>query len=339
MVLRRTTLRCLLLSKVDFHGTNTVQGNCYLLDSVRTIELYLPNWSNWLNYSMPNLRKIDPLLLEVLIAIADSGSFAAAAERVGRTKSAVSMQMKRLQTLFPNTPIFETRGRKRRFTQHGEQMLAHARAILQLNETLWRKMAQSHGSGIVRLGAPDDYAYALLPDILERFGQRFPHVQVELTCEPSEFLSERIGRNEIDLALVSRRPNDDASRVIRIEPVVWAKARGKYLDMTQPLPLAVFQPGCVARAQIIEACAKANLPYRIAYSSHSLAGILSPVRAGLAVAAIARCSVPDDLDVIEPGHVLPDVQGIDLALMKSGSRGQTVFVNHLMEEICASLAS
>ncbi|SIR43839.1 transcriptional regulator, LysR family [Rhizobium sp. RU35A] len=286
---------------------------------------------------MPNLRKIDPLLLQALVAIADGGSFGAAAEKVGRTKSAVSMQMKRLESLFASTPIFEQRGRTKRLTEQGEQLLAHARVILQMNDTLWHKMALAQGPETVRLGAPDDYAYALLPNILERFGRSFPNVQVELTCEPSEGLSARIGRNELDLALVTRRPNDDISQVIRMEPVVWAKARGKPLDMTQPLPLAVFQPGCVSRAHIIEACTKANRPYRIAYSSHSLAGILSPVRAGLAIAAIALCSVPDDLDVIEPGPDLPEVKGIDLALMRSGSRGQPVFVQHLMEEICESL--
>jgi DNA-binding transcriptional LysR family regulator len=286
---------------------------------------------------MANLRNIDPFLLEVFVAISDSGSFSAAAEKVGRTRSAVSMQMKRLEALFEHTPIFEFNGRTKRLTEKGEQLLVHSRAILQLNDTLWQKMAQAHGPGTVRLGAPDDYAYALLPNILERFGQRFPQVQVELTCEPSEELAERIARHEIDLAVVTRRPHDDVSQVVRIEPVVWAKAKGKPIDLTQPLPLAVFQPGCVTRTQAIEACATANKEYRIAYTSHSLAGILSPVRAGLAIAAIARCSVPDDLEIVEFDRTLPELKGIDLALMKSKRHGQTAFVQHLTEEICTSL--
>lgn len=286
---------------------------------------------------MSGFRKIDPLLLEVFVAIADSGSFAAAADRVGRTKSAVSMQMKRLETLFEHNPIFEYQGRTKRLTAHGEQLLAHARIILQLNDSLWQKMAQTHGPGCVRLGAPDDYAYTLLPDILKRYAQKFPHVQIDVTCEPSEDLSERIGRNELDLAMVTRRPHDDVSRTVRLEPIVWTTAKGKRFDQSEPLPLAMFQPGCVARAKTIEACAKAGRDYRIAYSSPSIAGLLSPVRAGLAIAAIARCSVPDDLEILAPGIGLPEVKGIDIALMRGGTSEHPHFVQHLADEIHASL--
>ncbi|MCJ9673281.1 MULTISPECIES: LysR substrate-binding domain-containing protein [unclassified Neorhizobium] len=287
---------------------------------------------------MSILRKIDPLLLEVFVAIADSGSFSAAADRVGRTKSAVSMQMKRLEALFEGNPIFEIQGRSKRLTTHGEQLLAHARLILRLNDSLWKTMAQKNGPGLIRLGAPDDYVYTLLPNILERYAKKFPRVEIEVTCEPSEGLSDLIGRNALDLAVVTRRPNDDVSRTIRLEPIVWATAKGRRFSKSEPLPLAMFQPGCVARAKTIEACARVGLAYRIAYSSPSIAGLLSPVRAGLAVAAIARCSVPADLEILAEGNDLPEVNGLDIALMRGGSSEHPHFVQHLADEIHASLS-
>ncbi|NTG05329.1 LysR substrate-binding domain-containing protein [Rhizobium rhizogenes] len=286
---------------------------------------------------MSTLRKIDPLLLEVFVAIAESGSFAAAADRVGRTKSAVSMQMKRLEALFENNPIFEYRGRKKCLTAHGEQLLAHSRVILQLNDSLWQSMARTNGPGFVRLGAPDDYVYALLPNILERYARKFPRVQIEVTCEPSESLSELIGRNELDLAVVTRRPSDEVSKTIRLEPIVWASARGRRFSKSEPLPLAMFQPGCVARTKTIEACASVGRDYRIAYSSPSIAGVLSPVRAGLAIAAVARCSVPQDLEILAADENLPEVKGIDIALMRGGPSEHPHFVQHLADEIHSSL--
>jgi DNA-binding transcriptional LysR family regulator len=286
---------------------------------------------------MSALRKIDPLLLEAFVAIAESGSFAAAADRVGRTKSAVSMQMKRLEALFEHNPIFEYQGRNKRLTAHGEQLLAHARVILQLNDSLWQSMARTNGPGLVRLGAPDDYVYTLLPNILERYARKFPRVQIEVTCEPSESLSELIGRNELDLAVVTRRPNDEVSRTIRLEPIVWASARGRRFSKSEPLPLAMFQPGCVARSKTIEACARVGRDYRIAYSSPSIAGVLSPVRAGIAIAAVARCSVPDDLEILSTDDNLPEVNGIDIALMRGGVSEHPNFVQHMADEIHANL--
>lgn len=287
---------------------------------------------------MTSLRNIDAMLLQTFVAIADAGTFAAAAERVGRTPSAVSMQMKRLEALFRDTPIFEHKGRKKELTATGEVLLSHARQILQLNGSLWSSMAAVNSPGLIRLGAPDDYVYTLLPDILERYAKVFPYIRVDVTCEPSEGLSQLIGKDKLDLAVVTRRPNDEASQTIRKEPVVWVTAKGKRFERSDVLPLAMFQPGCVARAKTIEACTRAGRQYRIAYSSPSIAGLLSPIRAGLAIGAIARCSVPDDLEIVPASDNLPQIEGIDIALMRGQSPQYPDFVQRLADEIHASLA-
>lgn len=287
---------------------------------------------------MSSLRNIDPLLLETFVAIADTGTFAAAAARVGRTPSAISMQMKRLEALFDDTPIFEHKGRKKVLSSTGEVLLSHARQIIQLNGSLWSSLAAANSPGMIRLGAPDDYVYTLLPDILERYARVFPFVRVDVTCEPSEGLSELIARDKLDLAVVTRRPNDMVSRTIRQEPVVWVAARGKRFRRSDTLPLAMFQPGCVARAKTIEACTKAGRAYRVAYSSPSIAGVLSPIRAGLAIGAIARCSVPDDLEVLPPSDNLPPVEGIDIALMRGSASVFPDFIQRLADDIQASLS-
>ncbi|WP_299864323.1 LysR substrate-binding domain-containing protein [uncultured Hoeflea sp.] len=288
---------------------------------------------------MATLRNIDPVLLETFVAIAETGSFASAAVRVGRTRSAVSMQMRRLEEQFRDTPLFEQKGRRKRLTGTGEILLSHARNILELNEGLWQSMAVANSPGLIRLGAPDDYVYTLLPDILERYARVFPHIHVEVTCEPSEELSELITLDKLDLAVVTRRPADKVSKTIRVEPIVWVAAKGTRFPPDEPLPLAMFQPGCVARAQTIDACARAGRDYRVAYSSPSIAGLLSPVRAGLAAAAIARCSVPHDLEILPPSDDLPEIGGIDIALMRGGTSQRPAFIQSLAEEIHASLSA
>ena len=285
---------------------------------------------------MANIRKIDPILLEAFVAIVDGGSFAAAAETVGRTTSAVSMQMKRLEELLPNK-IFESHGRTKRLTASGEVLLAHARVILKLSDTMMQSMIPVNAPGVIRLGSPDDYVYTLLPDILDRYAQSFPDVRVEVTCQPSEELAGLIAHDKLDLALVTRRADDKESETVRREPIVWVAAAGRTFAASEPLPLAMFQPGCVARAKTIEACTMAGRDYRIAYSSPSIAGLLSPVRAGRAVAAIARCSVPDDLQIIEASSSLPAINAIEIALMRGKSPKHPDFVHRLASDIQTSL--
>ena len=81
----------------------------------------------------------------------------------------------------------------------------------------------------------------------------------------------------------------------------------------------------------------ARRDYRIAYSSPSIAGLLSPVRAGRAVAAIARCSVPDDLEIIDDDHSLPYVTPIEIALMRGKEPKHPDFIHRLASDIQLSL--
>lgn len=140
-------------------------------------------------------------------------------------------------------------------------------------------------------------------------------------------------------AVLTRRPTDRVSKTVRIAPIVWVAAKGKRFPSDAPLPLAMFQPGCVARVRTIKACARTGRDYRVAYLSPGIAGLLSPVRAGLAAAAIARCSGPQDLEILPSSDDLPEVGGIDTAQMRSGASISPDHIRCLAEEIQASLGT
>ena len=79
------------------------------------------------------LTNLDLDLLRTFLAFADTGSFTMAADRVGRTQSAVSMQMKRLEEACGRA-LFEKAGRINRLTADGEVLVGYARRMLALNE-------------------------------------------------------------------------------------------------------------------------------------------------------------------------------------------------------------
>jgi DNA-binding transcriptional LysR family regulator len=146
---------------------------------------------------------LDPDLLRAFVFIAEDGSFTRAAQRVGRTQSAVSMQVQRLEAALGERLLTRGKGGHVQLTPHGEFLLGRARELLALNDQIWTSFRTPVVQGAVRLGTPDDYALRYVPQVLRRFADRHPSVQVEVLCLPSHLLVERLRAGELDLTLCS----------------------------------------------------------------------------------------------------------------------------------------
>lgn len=231
-------------------------------------------------------------LLRTFIAIADTGNFSLAAEQVHRTQSAVSMQIKRLEELV-GKPLFKRDSRNSRLTSDGLTLLNYARRILKLNEEAVSLLKRPELSGWVGIGLPDDYATRFLPEILAGFSRTHPRIQVQVSCEPSAQLKQRIKRGELDLAMTtSADPGAEHTLLLRHEPTVWVTSGQHLQHEEKPLPLALFPDDCYCRNWAINALDKAGIDYRIAYTSPSIMGLQAAVLAGLAVTAISQSIIP-----------------------------------------------
>jgi DNA-binding transcriptional LysR family regulator len=260
------------------------------------------------------LAPLDLELLRTFVAVADSGSFSNAAPLVGRSQSAVSMQMQRLEHSL-DRPLLIRKPQAARPNAAGEALLPYARRLLRLSAEAQAAVTQSAETGTVRLGAPEDYAAYFLPPVLARFAAEHPLVSIELVCEPSRSLSTAINSGRIDLALVTCLASGELD-MLRREPIVWAAAADKAAWTIEPLPVALFEAGCgPAHAHVVEALKTSGRPYRVAYSSASLAGLVGVVEAGLAVTAVARCSVPPSLRIFGKAEGLPPVQGLEMTVL------------------------
>ena len=273
-------------------------------------------------------RNINPSLLATLVAVCDGGSLTAAAGRIGRTVSAVSMQMAKLEDQFHATPIFEADGRGRKLTTSGEILLAHARTILCLNDEVWIRLGQSDRRRVIHVGAPDDYATSLLPNVLDRFSTANPNVEIAVVCQPTGELVRLVQRNELDLALITRPPDDQTSETLLRDPIVWVASRDHNPAIGSPLSLALFQPGCTARAHALAACVDAGRAFRIAYTCPNLSGLLPYIRSG-AVAVMARCAVPADLRILDESDGFPNLPSADIALMQRSGQASDPFIHQL----------
>ena len=235
--------------------------------------------------------QLDPDLLRTFVAIVDAGGFTQAARQVHRTQSAVSMQVRRLEETL-DRPLFQRDGRGVQLSPDGEALLGYARRLLKLHDEAVAALTRPDLSGLVRIGTPDDYVGRFLPEILVRFARAFPRVQVEVNCEPSVTLRRMLAEDRIDLALITCAPGAETGEVVRREPTVWATAERHLAHEHEPLPLALFQCGCPFRDWALAGLNGVGRPYRIAYTSASITGILAAVTAGLAVTVLCRSVLP-----------------------------------------------
>lgn len=278
---------------------------------------------------------LDLDLLKTFIAVVETGSFSNAAPRIGRSQSAVSMQMLRLEQVVGKQLLI--RGSKAVTPNAvGAELLPHARRLLKLSDEAWASIARPEETGCVRLGVPDDYAAFLLPPVLSRFAAEHPLMTVELVCEPTAALSKAIAEGRIDLAIITRLPEQPVE-TLRREPFVWVASHSHVAWQEDPLPIALFEAGCAARANVLNALGAEGRAYRCAYSSSSLLGLAAVVQAGLAVAGLALCSVPPSLHIIGQDEGLPALEDLEISIL-SNSNSKEVAVERLRDFLRRALS-
>ena len=258
---------------------------------------------------MDSAPTIDPALLRAFAYIAEEGSFTRAAERVGRTQSAVSMQVQRLEALLGQTLLLRGKGGSVHLTSHGRYLLERSRAVLALNDEIWRAFRTPTVQGTVRLGTPDDYVLRYLPGVLRRFALSHPAVDVDVLCAPSHQVVQHLRDGELDLTLCSdgHRPNDYDGVCLWEGPLRWVTSDRHAPHRMDPLPLALNMEshGCTWRGHALRALDGVGRRYRVAYTSASLAGTHAPVLAGLAVTVSNVSWVPDGLRLLPLGELPP----------------------------------
>ena len=252
-------------------------------------------------------------LLRSFAVIAEVRALSRAASRIGRTQSALSQQMKRLEEIV-DQPLFQRTGRGVVLTEPGERLLIHAQRILRLHDEAMADLCGKGLSGNVRFGCPDDYAAVFLPPLLRQFSSQHPHAIVEVVCGPTPRLLEQLKKRAVDLAMISLPEGDANDDIIRREQLVWIGYPGMDSVHFDPLPLALSDPDTLDHMAACEALQRAGRAYRIAYASSSLSGLTALVRSGQAFAVLTETAVPPDLCVLNADPGLPPLPTVGISL-------------------------
>lgn len=230
------------------------------------------------------MRTFDLELLRSLAAIVTHDSFAAAAVQLGRTQSAVTQQMQRLEEQIGH-PLFEKQGRQKRLTEHGQRLLTYARHLLAINDEAMRNLQQGQLEGVLRIGAPHDVAGTMLPPLLSEVARGSPMLQLDIHVGRSPFLMESLKSGEIDMAISNRVEDELEGVVLRTSPTVWLCSASYLHDPARPIPLILADGPSIFRRIAQEALDAAGIQWTPRTTSSSLIGVRAAVQAGLGVTA------------------------------------------------------
>ena len=262
-------------------------------------------------------------MLNTIVAIAESGNFSSAATRLFRTPSAVSMQVKRIEEMLER-PVFERDSRSVKPTADGELLLEHARRLLALNNEMVSRFVLPDVTGEVRLGATDDIAERLIPEILQRFSRTHCCVTVDVAVDTSSELTKKVRSGSMDIALITFNPkkkqSDDIEPVFS-EHLTWAGLKNGVAFEKRPLPVSVWNEGCSWRSSGLTSLEKANIDHRVAFMSAHISGQRAAMLADLAVAPIPVSCCTNEIVALSEEDGLPSLEtyGVGMILRKEPS--------------------
>lgn len=246
---------------------------------------------------------LDMDCLRTFASIAELGTFTRAADRVGRSLSAVSLQMDRLEAQI-GVLLFRKDGRRKVLTDEGERMLLHAKQILTANDTALSALAQEAITGPVRLGVVQDLAEQTLAGVLGDFARVHRDARLDVRVERSKNLVEAVEAGTLDMAITFEVDTPLAGEIVAETDMVWIGPRSGEVADQRPLPLVLFDAPCSFRATAQKALEKAGIDWRIALSSPGLSGLRAGVEAGLGLTVRTRAFIA------EAGGALVEIDGM-----------------------------
>lgn len=266
------------------------------------------------------IAPLDSDLMRGFLAVVDAGSVTRAADQLGRTQSAISMQLRKLEeSLGQSVFVREPRGVS--LTQRGKQLLPYARRVVELLDEAAVAVREKPIAGPVRVGIPDEYVQSVLPSVLAAFSQRHPDTQVTIRCDFSAPQLAALNDDEIDLAIVYESHSDDNVEVLAIDPTVWVTSISHAQHMRKPLPVSNYFSSDWCRDYALHSLHQIGIPFFLAFECDTSASMRLAVLNGLAVAPLARSSIPPGCRELtsEDGFVTVDNARVVLRRNPSGS--------------------
>jgi DNA-binding transcriptional LysR family regulator len=256
--------------------------------------------------------------LRLIVAGTELGSFARAAVQLGRSQSAVSMQLKRLEEQAGH-PLFQRNGRGLVPTEAGDALLAYARRIVELHDEAAAALGTTAAAASIRMGLPQDFFEDVMPDAITRFSRQRPGVHVEVRAGRNYALEDEVNSGRLDLALAFFRPGrSKPGALLASLPMSWfggkkfAKSSG---ENPARIPLVLFDHPCLFRQTALSALDGKGIPWRLSLTTPSLPGVWGALRFGHGITVRTVHRIPAGVRDVRSELGLPRLPPIELRMV------------------------
>jgi DNA-binding transcriptional LysR family regulator len=282
---------------------------------------------------------MDTRQLAAFCAVVERKSFSQAAERLGVTQPAVSLQIRSLEQRL-GRQLLDRSGRRVEPTEAGLKLYASAQKLLALEESLLQEVAAGDGgdvTGTLEIGASTGPGGTVVPLLLCEFQERHPDVRVRLSVSDTQTVVDQVADRELELGIVGagRRHRGVVFEPFFRDEVVLAcpatsELAGKTvsLDQLKSQPLIVMQEGAGVRQVIEDELRKAGARLRdldIRLQLGLQESVRSAVLAGHGLGFISRLAI--EADLASGSLATVQVRGLDpvreIFLARAGGRTET----------------
>lgn len=245
-------------------------------------------------------------LLRAFVAVAETGSFTSAAQIVGRSQSAVSQKISRLEELVEQR-VFDRTSRSLSLTPSGEHLFVAARKMLEFNDTVMKQIREPLGLMKLRLGISEDFIPGQLPALLARFNRLYPMVDLDLMTGLSCDLLAAYDSGRLDTVIAKKAGAGQRGRVIWRDQLVWLAGCGYELDASRPVNLVMLRPPCTYRELMISCLDSVRREWVTSCTASSLMGVQAAVAGGLGISILGKSFVRNDMQVVQPPSDWPQL--------------------------------
>ena len=260
------------------------------------------------------------------LAVSECQNVSHAADSLGRTQSAISVQLRKLEDLL-GVQLFDRQSRGMVLTRHGNELLPIAKRTVRDLECIG-DMFNPKLEGLIRVGIPDDYSESVLERVITEFNKRHPAVEIFTQSGCTSNFPAAIRRMELDIAVYSG-PDILDRNVFAVEKNVWTVSDHFMLAANQPVPLALIVRDCGWRTIPTDALERVNRAWKIAYTSENFSSLKSAIRAGLAVGVLPLCQVESGMRVLNMSEGFPPLPD---------SRRGLIIGDHAPVELAAAMS-
>jgi len=245
---------------------------------------------------------IELSLLKSFLAVVEHGNFLGAANAVGRSPSAITVQIRKLEDQLGHA-LFTRDARNTRLTKHGQTLLPHAKRMISMESNILSEFSKEQITGSVRLGVPDDVIERFPMRTLRQFNDDNPGITLIIEIGHTPALLKAVDDKSLDLAIITYAEGikgvNTAEKIMN-EPEVWAASANGIAWEKKPLPIALWDEGWAWYGAAVNILDTANIDYTIILQCENISGRKSAIAADLAIGPLPVSYLDEDV-ILAPG--------------------------------------